>query len=77
MEKSEVIRHAREMYDKPRNLIPSISLFITTPVSGTMTLDPKRVLTVVIVEIASPEWSATVICDVPGLDLSVQCCVRR
>ena len=39
----------------PENHIPSISLFITTPVSGTITLEPKRVLIVVIVEIASPE----------------------
>lgn len=43
---------------------------MTMPVSGTMTFDPKRVFTVVVVEIARPVWSATEMCEVPGLGLS-------
>jgi hypothetical protein len=37
-----------------------ISLFITTPVEGTMTCEPKSVLTVLVREMAMPEASATV-----------------
>jgi hypothetical protein len=43
-----------------------ISLFMMTPVSGTMTKDPKRVLIVVVKLIAIPLLSATTTCDVPG-----------
>jgi len=50
--------------------VPFISLFMTMPVSGIMTFDPKRVFTVVVVEIARPVWSATEMCEVPGLELS-------
>ena len=40
-------------------LIPFISLFIITPVSGTMTREPKNRLIVVVSENARPEASAT------------------
>jgi hypothetical protein len=47
--------------------VPSISLFIMMPVSGTMTLLPKRRLIVVMAEMARPEWSIVAMCEVPGL----------
>jgi hypothetical protein len=40
---------------------------MTMPVSGTMTLDPKAVLTVLVRVIAKPEASAVTRCEVPGL----------
>lgn len=43
-----------------------ISLFNMTPVSGTMTREPKRVLMVVVRLIAMPLASATTTWDVPG-----------
>jgi hypothetical protein len=35
-----------------------ISLFIITPVAGTMSWEPKRVLMVLVREMARPVWSA-------------------
>jgi hypothetical protein len=43
-----------------------ISLFMMTPVSGTMTRLPKRVLIVVVREMAMPDLSVTTMCEVPG-----------
>lgn len=50
--------------------IPSISLFMMIPVSGTITLLPKSRLIVVISEMARPVWSTAAMCDVPGLGVS-------
>lgn len=44
-----------------------ISLFMMTPVSGTMSWEPKRRLTVVVREMAIPVESAVTTWDVPGL----------
>ena len=52
-------------------LIPFISLFIITPVSGTMTREPKNRLIVVVSENARPEASAIATWDVPCLTLMV------
>lgn len=44
---------------------PFISLFMTTPVSGTMIWEPKEMLMVVVKERARPEESAAIMWDVP------------
>ena len=44
-----------------------ISLFIITPVSGTISCDPNSRFIVVVNDIAMPEASAVTICDVPGV----------
>ena len=48
-----------------------ISLFMMTPVLGTMTCEPKSVFTVVVSEITMPEESATVTWDVPWLEIGI------
>ncbi len=45
----------------------SIWLFMTMPVSGTMTCEPKSRFTVVVMLMVKPERSAAVRCDVLGL----------
>ncbi len=44
---------------------PFISLFMITPVSGTMMWEPKKRLMVVVMERARPEESAVAMCEVP------------
>lgn len=44
-----------------------ISLFIITPVSGTISCDPNSRFIVDVNDIAMPEASAVTICDVPGV----------
>ena len=44
-----------------------ISLFMMMPVSGTMSCEPKRRLIVVVRDMASPDSSMTLMCDVPGV----------
>src|ERR1700760_1546714 len=44
-----------------------ISLFMMTPVSGTITFDPKRRLIVVVRDIAIPLRSLTTTAEVPGV----------
>lgn len=44
---------------------PFISLFMITPVSGTMMWEPKKRLIVVVIERAMPEESAATMCEVP------------
>lgn len=44
---------------------PFISLFMITPVSGTMTWEPKKRLMVVVSERARPEESAATMWEVP------------
>ena len=46
-----------------------ISLFMMTPVSGIIKCEPNRRLIVVVKDIASPELSAALICDVPGVSI--------
>lgn len=48
-------------------VIPFISLFMMTPVSGTMSCEPNRRFTVVVREMAMPDASAVTTCEVPGL----------
>ena len=44
-----------------------ISLFMMIPVSGTISWEPKKVLTVVVIEMAIASLSVVTICAVPGL----------
>ena len=45
--------------------VPAISLFMTMPVSGIITLEPKKRLIVVVKDVAIPEESAVTTWDVP------------
>src|SRR4051812_33362882 len=54
-------------FEDPGMLKSFISLFMITPVSGTMTVEPKRRLIVVVREIAMPDLSAVTTWDVPGV----------
>ena len=47
--------------------VPAISLFMMTPVSGTIILEPKKRLIVVVKEVAMPEESAVTTWEVPWL----------
>jgi hypothetical protein len=53
--------------DEPGMEKSFISLFMITPVSGTMRRLPKIRLMVVVREMDMPEWSAVTMCDVPSL----------
>ena len=53
-------------------LVPAISLFIITPVSGTIIPEPKKRLTVVVKEVAMPEESAVTMWEVPWLCWSAE-----
>ena len=44
-----------------------ISLFIITPVSGTITCEPKKRFNVLVSDVVIPLASAVTRCDVPGL----------
>ena len=48
-------------------MVPFISLFMITPVSGTMTPEPKKILIVVVIDNARSDESAVTMCDVPWL----------
>ena len=50
-----------------RGFVPAISLFMMTPVSGTIILEPKKRLIVVVKEVAMPEESAVTMWEVPWL----------
>lgn len=58
--------------EEPGTEKSSISLFMMTPVSGTMSLLPKRRFIVEMEEIAKPVASAVAMCDVPGLSFQVK-----
>ncbi len=49
--------------------LPFISLFMITPVSGTINWEPNRRFTVLVRLVAIPEASAVTICEVPGLEI--------
>lgn len=51
--------------DPKVDAIPFISLFMITPVSGTIIREPKKRLTVVVSDRARPDESAVTICEVP------------
>ena len=56
--------HSLELFGMLKSFI---SLFITMPVSGTMTPDPTFVFTVLVMEMAKPLSSIATACEVPGL----------
>ena len=53
--------------DRDQGQVPFIPSFMITPVSGTITCDPKRRFTVVVKLIANPLASAVAISEVPGV----------
>lgn len=53
----------------PGTLKSSISLFKMTPVSGTISRDPKIVLIVVVSDMLRPVSSAATMWDVPGVSM--------